>query len=94
MAFKTIAWHVMKWIIDYLYPRNFDANSIPDLNGKVVLVTGGCAGLGFEMASQCALHNASTIIILSLLSTRLDNAVMSISAKLTNPNGINFSFTC
>jgi len=82
----------MKWIIDYLYPRNFDADSIPDLNGKVIAVTGGCAGLGYEIASQCALHNASTIILLSFPSPRLDDAVTTVSAKLTNPNGLNTSF--
>jgi len=82
----------MKWIIDYLYPRNFDAQAIPDLNGKVIAVTGSCAGLGYEIASQCAIHNASTIILLSFPSPRLEDAVTTISAKLANPNGPNISF--
>jgi NAD(P)-dependent dehydrogenase (short-subunit alcohol dehydrogenase family) len=81
----------MKWVIDYLYPRNFDAESIPDLNGKVVLVTGGCNGLGYEIASQCAKHNAEHIIILSPASSRFDNAVRSISANLSNPKGKHIS---
>jgi NAD(P)-dependent dehydrogenase (short-subunit alcohol dehydrogenase family) len=78
----------MKWIIDYLYPKNFDHSSIPDLDEKVVIVTGGCAGLGYEIATQCALHNAQKIIIVSPPSQRLNEAVEQISAKLKNSNGI------
>ena len=77
----------MKWIIDYLYPRNFDHASIPDLTGKVILITGGCSGLGFEVARQCALHNASKLIIVSLPSARLEEAVKLLTASLTNPEG-------
>jgi len=77
----------MKWIIDYLYPRNFNHAAIPDLAGKVILITGGCSGLGFEVAKQCALHNASKIIIVSLPSARLEEAVRLLSASLTDPEG-------
>jgi NAD(P)-dependent dehydrogenase (short-subunit alcohol dehydrogenase family) len=77
----------MKWIIDYLYPRNFDHSGIPDLDGKVILITGGCSGLGFEVAQQCARHNASKIIIVSLPSPRLEQAVESLTTALTNPHG-------
>jgi len=78
----------MKWVIDYLYPRNFSIEAVPSLDGKVVLVTGGCSGLGYEIATQCALHNARRILIVSLPSQRLNEAVQAISAKLTNPLGM------
>jgi NAD(P)-dependent dehydrogenase (short-subunit alcohol dehydrogenase family) len=79
----------MKWVIDYLYPRNFDSKSIPSLSGKVILITGGCSGLGYEIASQCALNCALRIIIVSLPSQRLNDAIRSITSKLSNPKGNN-----
>ena len=78
----------MKWVIDYLYPRNFSTEAIPTLDDKVVLITGGCSGLGYEIATQCAVHNARRILILSFPSQRLNEAVQSISEKLTNPQGM------
>jgi NAD(P)-dependent dehydrogenase (short-subunit alcohol dehydrogenase family) len=77
----------MKWVIDYLYPRNFDHKSIPSLDDKVIVVTGGCSGLGYEIATQCAIHNAKRLIIVSLPSRRLDDAVRSLTEKLTNAKG-------
>jgi NAD(P)-dependent dehydrogenase (short-subunit alcohol dehydrogenase family) len=77
----------MKWVVDWLYPKNFDHASIPDLSGKVILVTGGCSGLGYEIASQCASHNAAKIIVLSYPSPRLATAVDSISTKLSAVQG-------
>jgi len=80
----------MKWLVDYLYPRNFDIQSIPDLTGKVILVTGGCSGLGYQVATQCALHNADKIIIVTLPSQRLNDAVQTLTKKLSNPQGKGF----
>lgn len=36
---------------------------IPDLAGKVIIVTGGSSGLGKESALQLAKHNPSAIYI-------------------------------
>lgn len=77
----------MRWLIDYLFPRTFSLDDIPDLAGKVVVVTGGCSGIGYEVASQCASHNARRIVIVSPPSPTLDEAVRSISANLTNALG-------
>jgi NAD(P)-dependent dehydrogenase (short-subunit alcohol dehydrogenase family) len=80
----------MKWVVDYLYPKNYDLAAIPDLSGKVILVTGGCSGLGFEIASHCAAQNATKVILLSYPSPRLDNAVKSISTKMSALQGARF----
>jgi NAD(P)-dependent dehydrogenase (short-subunit alcohol dehydrogenase family) len=77
----------MRWLIDYLFPRAFSVDDIPDLTGKVVVITGGCSGIGYEVASQCAFHNARRIIIVSPPSPALDEAIRSVSEKLTNALG-------
>ena len=77
----------MGWLVNYLFPRIFADKDIPDLAGKVVIITGGCAGIGYEVARQCALHRARRIIIVSPPSERLDEAVRSISGNLTNALG-------
>ncbi|GAC94021.1 short-chain dehydrogenase [Pseudozyma hubeiensis SY62] len=40
----------------------FSVNDIPDLKGKVALVTGGNAGVGFETVKQLARKNAKVIL--------------------------------
>jgi NAD(P)-dependent dehydrogenase (short-subunit alcohol dehydrogenase family) len=40
----------------------FTTGSIPDLGGKVFIVTGGNSGVGYETALQLALHNGHVII--------------------------------
>lgn len=40
----------------------WSASDIPDLSGKVVIVTGGNTGLGFETAKSLLLHNAKVYI--------------------------------
>jgi NAD(P)-dependent dehydrogenase (short-subunit alcohol dehydrogenase family) len=41
---------------------SFGTSSIPDLNGKVFIVTGGNSGIGFECSRQLALHGGHVII--------------------------------
>ena len=77
----------MGWFVNYFFPRIFAHKDIPDLTGKVVIITGGCAGIGYEVARQCALHRARRIIIVSPPSERLDEAVHSISGNLMNALG-------
>ncbi|KAL2054962.1 hypothetical protein ABVK25_004784 [Lepraria finkii] len=46
--------------------NKFDPNKdIPDLSGKVYVVTGGTAGIGFGITAHLLQHNASKIILLS-----------------------------
>ena len=46
--------------------NKFDPNKdIPDLTGKVYVVTGGTAGIGYGITAHLLQHNASKIILLS-----------------------------
>ncbi|MCJ1312599.1 hypothetical protein MMC25_006273 [Agyrium rufum] len=46
--------------------NTFDPNKdIPDLSGRVYVVTGGSAGIGFGIVAHLLQHNAAKIIILS-----------------------------
>ena len=42
---------------------SWSAANIPDLSGKVCIVTGGNTGLGFETARELAAHKAHVIIM-------------------------------
>ncbi len=41
---------------------NWAIHDIPDLNGKIVIVTGGNSGLGFEAVKQFAVNGAEVVI--------------------------------
>ena len=45
-----------------LYKDKWTINEIPDLSGKVMIVTGSNRGLGFVVANQLARHNAHVIM--------------------------------
>jgi retinol dehydrogenase-12 len=64
-------------------PRpTWSVNDIPDLTGKVVLVTGGNAGVGKETVKQLLLHNAK--IYLAARSAQKANEAI---AELKNETG-------
>lgn len=48
-----------------LLSKRFDPNDIPDLTGKVAIVTGGSAGIGFFDALELARAGAKVIIVSS-----------------------------
>lgn len=52
----------------------FNISDIPNQSGKIVLVTGGNAGLGFEIANQLLVKGAQ-VIIAGRSQTRVDEAV-------------------
>ncbi len=46
--------------------NKFDPNTdVPDLSGKVYVVTGGSAGIGFGIVAHILQHNAEKIYLLS-----------------------------
>ncbi|MCJ1264659.1 hypothetical protein MMC22_004533 [Lobaria immixta] len=56
--------------------NKFNPNKdIPDLSGKVYIVTGGTAGIGFGIVAHILQHNASKIILLSQKEEHANEAV-------------------
>ncbi|KAI4121229.1 MAG: hypothetical protein LQ338_006484 [Usnochroma carphineum] len=53
-------------MVSILTGNKFDPNKdIPDLSGKVYIVTGGTAGIGFGITAHLLQHNPAKIILLS-----------------------------
>lgn len=55
---------------------------IPDLSGKVIIVTGGSSGLGKESVLQLAKHNAAAIYLTARTRARADAAIKEIEAAV------------
>ena len=65
-------------------------HDIPDLAGKVIIVTGGSSGLGKESVHQFAKHNPARIFLTARTATRgnaaiaeVENATPSIKGRIT-----------
>ena len=50
------------WTKKYTSPNTFSTNDIPDLTGKVAIVTGANTGIGYESALEMARKGASVIV--------------------------------
>ncbi|KAI9733475.1 MAG: hypothetical protein M1818_007223 [Claussenomyces sp. TS43310] len=59
---------------------------IPDLSGKVILVTGGNSGLGEESVLQLAKHNPKEIILAARSADRAEAAITRIKDKVASAN--------
>ncbi|KAI9748396.1 MAG: hypothetical protein M1835_001801 [Candelina submexicana] len=59
--------------------NKFDPNTdIPDLSGKVYVVTGGSAGIGYGIVAHLLQHKASKILLLSKKEEHADEAIESL----------------
>ncbi|OCK76751.1 NAD(P)-binding protein [Lepidopterella palustris CBS 459.81] len=58
------------------------SKDIPDLEGKVILVTGGNAGLGKESILQLAKHNPSRIYLAARTSSKAAAAIQEIKSAV------------
>lgn len=64
---------------------SFNPSSLPDLSGKVYLVTGGNAGIGYQTALSLSQHNA-TVYIGCRSQTKGEAAVTSIRTLVPEAN--------
>ncbi|MCJ1476814.1 hypothetical protein MMC13_005483 [Lambiella insularis] len=56
--------------------NKFDPNKdIPDLNGKVYIVTGGAAGIGFGITAHLLQHNAAHVYLLGKRESHAEEAM-------------------
>ena len=63
--------------------QNWTTDNIPDLNGKVIIVTGANSGIGFETAKEFARKGAHTILACRSLEKGHD-AAQRIQAEVPN----------
>ncbi|KAL2063694.1 hypothetical protein VTL71DRAFT_5499 [Oculimacula yallundae] len=63
---------------------SFTVGDIPNLSGKVILVTGGNSGLGAESVLQLAKHNPSQIYLAARTEAKANTAIATIKEKVPN----------
>ncbi|KAJ4324347.1 hypothetical protein N0V84_003908 [Fusarium piperis] len=63
---------------------------IPDLSGKVILVTGGNAGLGLETVLQLAKHSPAHIYLGARSEEKAQQAIKEVQEKVPNAPPITF----
>ncbi|KAF8922129.1 short chain dehydrogenase [Mucidula mucida] len=63
-----------------LFGKSWDASSIPDLTGRVAIITGGNTGIGLAVVRELARHGAR-IYILSRNESRALEAIESVKAE-------------
>lgn len=61
--------------------NNFALDQVPDLSGKVAVVTGGSEGIGFGCTHTLLTHNIGKLFILSMRKEVIDDALKSIEEE-------------
>ncbi|KAH8783393.1 hypothetical protein F5883DRAFT_637645 [Diaporthe sp. PMI_573] len=64
----------------------FTAKDIPDLSGKVILVTGANSGLGFQSVLDLARHGPKEIWLTSRTTEKADQAIKEIKKEVPSAN--------
>lgn len=67
-----------------LAPKNqeFSLEEVPDLSGKVAVVTGGSEGIGYGCAHTLLAHNISKLFILSKSEEIVDSALAAVKEQM------------
>jgi FlaA1/EpsC-like NDP-sugar epimerase len=60
----------------------FSLEQVPDLSGKVAVVTGGSEGIGYGCTHTLLTHNVSKLFILSKSEDIVDDAINAIKEEL------------
>lgn len=62
--------------------QRFSLDQVPDLSGKVALVTGGSEGIGYGCTHTLLTHNISKLFIISQSPDVISDAISAISSEL------------
>lgn len=68
----------------------FRSQDIPDLQGQVIIVTGGNTGLGYETIRQLSEHNPACIYLAARSRAKAEQAIVDL--KKANPKFTNIRF--
>jgi NAD(P)-dependent dehydrogenase (short-subunit alcohol dehydrogenase family) len=64
------------------------SRDIPSLEGKVIIVTGGNAGLGKQCILEYARHNPAQLWLVARTLQKAESAVEDVQKQLPNPANI------
>jgi NAD(P)-dependent dehydrogenase (short-subunit alcohol dehydrogenase family) len=66
--------------------NDFDKSTIPDLSGRVILITGGTGGIGVEIVDELAKHNPAHIIFTGRNAASADTTIKRAHALTPHAN--------